>query len=125
MKRQPELPIDSAYETLESNLKTIDRVSEWAEFCNYTSSKKFSRLFRNRYGVRPIVIIKKLKLRIATALLMENDLSSFEIAREIGKRDEQALYHFFVQQTGNSPSFYRKKIREKCQAKKQEKKTTE
>jgi transcriptional regulator GlxA family with amidase domain len=118
MMRQPELPIDSAYESLESNLKTIDRVSEWAELCNYTSSKKFSRLFRNRYGVRPIVVIKKLKLRIATALLMENDLSNFEIAREIGKRDEQALYHFFVQQTGNSPSFYRKKIREKNQVKK-------
>ena len=113
MKRLPEMPLEQVFNVLEREVQEIDRVSEWAEACNYSSSKNFSRKFRNRYGVRPITIIKKYKVGIAIKLLREAKLSNYEIALEIGKRDEQALYHFIKQQTGNSPEFYKKKIREK------------
>jgi transcriptional regulator GlxA family with amidase domain len=113
MKRLPELPLEEAIKVLEREVREIDRVSEWAKACNYSSSKLFSRKFRNHFGIRPITIIKKLKVKIAINLLKNTQLSNYEIALEIGKRDEQALYHFIKQQTGNSPEFYKKKIREK------------
>jgi transcriptional regulator GlxA family with amidase domain len=108
--KNEEISIQKSVEILKEDLKEIDRVSEWAEACCYNNPKKFSRLFRNHFGERPSVVMKKMKVDKAIELLSNGeDLSNYEIALKIGKRDEQALYHFIKQQTGKAPEFYKSK----------------
>lgn len=46
-----------------------------------------------------------IKLDILKNLLNEQpDITFYEAAHLIGKKDEQALYHFVKQQTGHPPS---------------------
>lgn len=109
MKRKNEVPIDQYTQILKGNIKSIDRVGEWCESCGYKDMKKFSRVIRNNFGIRPKKLMNRIKLEIAIKLLSEGELSNYEIALEIGKRDEKALYTFFKQQMGNPPNFYRRK----------------
>ncbi len=112
MKRVNKLPIEESIRVLEENLKEIDRVSEWAETCGYTNPKTFSRRFRNYFGERPSVFMKRMKVEVAIELLSNaeaEEISNYVIALEIGKRDEQALYHFMKQQTGKPPEFFKSK----------------
>ncbi|WP_069130075.1 helix-turn-helix domain-containing protein [Rhodohalobacter halophilus] len=99
--------IKKSIELLKDNLHTIDRVNEWGRMMGYDSPKLFSRDFRNYYGKRPRVYLLRIKVRKALKLLANSDKSHYEIAKLIGKRDEQALYHFIKKQTGNAPSYYR------------------
>lgn len=109
MKRKAEVPIDHCVQILEGNIKSIDRVGEWSEFCGYKDVKKFSRLFRNHHGIRPKKMMNHLKLNRAFDLLKLGTMSNYEVALEIGKPDEKALYSFFKQQRGKSPEFYRRR----------------
>lgn len=101
--------LDKSLEVLEKQIKSIDRVSEWAEACGYTNPKTFSRHFRNHFGERPGIVMKRAKLEKAIELLTNGEeLSNYEIARNIGKKDEQALYHFVKGQTDKPPEFYKR-----------------
>jgi AraC-like DNA-binding protein len=111
MKRKAEVPIDHCVQILKGNIKSIDRVGEWSEICGYNDVKKFSRLFRNHFGIRPKKLMNRIKLEIAINLLSEGKSSNYEIARDIGKKDEKVLYTFFKQQTGKPPEIY-KRIKE-------------
>lgn len=54
--------------------------------------------------------MKRTKLEKAIEFLSNGEeMSNYEIARAIGKEDEQALYHFVKGQTGNPPEFYKRK----------------
>jgi len=106
-RRTNELHPKEAIIILKKNLQKIDRVNEWAEVMGYNSMKKFSRVFRNFYGERPSKILLKTKVSEARQLLKNTEKSHYEIAQQIGKRDEQALYHFMKKQTGKPPSFFR------------------
>lgn len=108
MKSDKELPIEESVGILQESIQEIDRVSEWAEACGYKNTKTFSRLIRNHFGDRLSVVMKKKKVDKAIKFLSNGEeLSNYEIALEIGKRDEQALYHFIKQQTGEAPEFYK------------------
>jgi len=109
MRVQTERELESACKILEENLSQIDRVSEWCEFCGFKNAKKFSRQFRNRYCIRPKKKMNPIKIKKAIELLAEGMASNYEIALEVGKKDEKALNTFFKQQTGNPPEFYRRK----------------
>ncbi|MCG2588241.1 helix-turn-helix domain-containing protein [Rhodohalobacter sulfatireducens] len=110
MKSDKEVPIEKSIRILQENITKIDRVYEWAEACGFNNPKKFSRLFRNHFGERPSVVMKKMKVDKAIELLSNGeDLSNYEIALKIGKRDEKALNHFIRQQTGNPPENYKSK----------------
>lgn len=110
-----ELHPKEAIKILTENLQKIDRVNEWADEMGYQSMKKFSRVFRNYYGERPARILLKTKVGEARQLLKSTDKSHYEIAQHIGKRDEQALYHFMKKQTGKPPSFFRNNHEEKVE----------
>lgn len=110
MKKNTVASMEEAVQIMEENLETIDRVSEWAEVCGYTNAKTFSRQFRNFTGIRPAKMMKEIKIKKAIELLSNGaNLNNYEIALRIGKKDEQALYHFIVRQTGNAPEFYKRK----------------
>ena len=106
-KTGTEIHPKEAVKILKENLQTIDRVGEWADAMGYSTLKRFSRMFRNYYGERPGPFLLKTKAGIARRLLKQTDKSHFEIAQLIGKRDEQALYHFMKNHTGKPPSFFR------------------
>ncbi len=109
MNRKEKVLIEESIQILEMNLTKIDRVSEWSEYCVYVDGKIFSRLFRNHFGFRPKLMMNKLKIEKAVELLADGEMSNYEVAHEIGKKDEKALYSFFKQQTGKAPEFYRSK----------------
>lgn len=110
MERTPGLSPEEAIRVLKENLEEIDRVSEWAEACSYENTKKFSRQFRNLTGRRPREVMIEIKVKRAINLLSNGaGLSNYEIALQIGKRDEQALFHFIKGQTGKAPEFFKRK----------------
>lgn len=109
MKRNAKVPIDQCTQILKGNIRSVDRVGEWCEICGYKDVKKFSRLIRNHYRMRPKKMMNKLKIEMAIKLLSETEMGCYEIAREIGKPDEKALYSFIKQQKNESPEFYRRK----------------
>ncbi len=88
MKMKTEIPIEQSIQILEKNLIKIDRVSEWSEYCGYKNGKKFSRLFRNHFGIRPKIMMSEKKIEKAVELLAQGRISNYEIALEIGKKDE-------------------------------------
>jgi len=85
-------------------LAEINTVSEWAAVLGFKNEKTFSRRYRNENGKRPKSILIKMKLDHAIHLLNNNpEMSCYEIAREIGKKDEKALNFFFRTHLGKSP----------------------
>jgi methylphosphotriester-DNA--protein-cysteine methyltransferase len=105
MSGNKELPIDEAIDFLKPRLKKIDRVNEWA--MGYKNEKRFSILFRNYHKITPKKVLDEIKAQKAIELLTAgNSMSCYEVAWEIGKRDEQALYNFMIRMTGYPPSYF-------------------
>jgi len=62
----------------------------------YKNIRRFSRLYRNKFGVRPKSVIVQTKIDYAVQLLQKKpELSCYEIAQAIGKEDEKGLNFFF------------------------------
>lgn len=99
------LPIKKAVKIAEGKVGEIYTVQEWAEEMDYSSSKYFSRLFRNHFGERPKSILIRIRVERFFQLLDEKpSISSYEIAQEIGLSDEIALNKFIKRHTGKPPS---------------------
>lgn len=100
--------IENAIRVLEEHIASIHTVPELAEKMGYTSSKNFSRLFRNHFGIRPKKVITKIKLRTITDhMLAAPDDIYFCIARRVGLLDDKALYRFIKRHTGKSPGEFK------------------
>lgn len=81
--------------------------STLAELC-YLSPAQFYRMFRRAYDKTPLEYRNDLRMRQARLLLLEEDYSVTEIARQLGF---ESLYYFsrvFHRSTGLSPTAYRK-----------------
>jgi AraC-like DNA-binding protein len=99
------LPIKKAVKIAEGKVGSIYTVQEWAEEMNYNSPKYFSRKVRNHFGERPKSILIRIRIAKFVQMLSNNpNISSYEIAQEIGLRDEIALNKFINRHTGKSPS---------------------
>jgi transcriptional regulator GlxA family with amidase domain len=98
------IPMDRAIDIARDNLEELGTVTEWADIMGYTSAKYFSRVFRNHYKVRPKQALINLKVARFKWLIKEDpNISCFELALEIGLRDEKALNKFIVRHTGKAP----------------------
>lgn len=103
--------MEKALEVARQNLAEILTVGEWAEKMSYSSPKYFSRKFRNHFGIRPKY--KLIELRVNRFFeIIKNDpsLSCYEIAFQLGLRDEIALNKFIKRHTGKPPSKWKKGI---------------
>lgn len=111
MKKQSSTPkIELANEILKENLTKILSVEEWAKACGYRNADSFSRRYRNQFGIRPKHAMVKHRLKKAKQMLIEEpEISCYEVAQAIGKRDEKELHRYFITHTQNPPSFYREK----------------
>jgi len=103
------LPIKKAVKIAQGKVGEIYNVQEWADEMEYSSSKYFSRKFRNHFGERPKSILIRIRIERFFDMLSNNpNISSYEIAKEIGLRDEIALNKFINRHTGKSPSEWKK-----------------
>lgn len=103
------LPIESAPQIARENMIEIFTVREWAKEMQYSSSKYFSRKFRNFFGVRPKSMLIKLRVTKFHSLIKDDsEISCYEIAQEIGLRDEVALNRFIKRHTGKPPTEWKK-----------------
>ncbi len=103
--------VEKALAVLEENIAFICTVEEWAERMGYDSAKYFSRLFRNHYAVRPKEVLVDRKLqRFREFVESSPHAIHYEIANELGFRDEASLYKFVKRHTGKSPSEWKKQI---------------
>ncbi len=97
--------LPKADRVLREKLSEIHTVSEWADLLGFKSDKTFSRKYRNKKGKRPKHVLIKTKLDRALYLLKNNSgMSCYEVAQEIGKKDEKALNFFFKTHLGMSPT---------------------
>ena len=98
-------PMEKALYVAEENLKQIRTVAEWGKEMGYESPKKFSRKFRNHFGKRPKSTLIELKLNCFFKLIEDfREISCYEIAVELGLKDEIALNKFINRHTGRSPN---------------------
>ncbi len=94
---------------LEQNIQNIRSVSEWAYLVGFRSSKSFSRLFRNEFGIRPKAYLDRIRIEeIKNRFLEMPDVKYYCIALEVGLEDEQALYKFVKNHLGISPTELKK-----------------
>lgn len=111
MEESSTVVIRKATDVLVKNLPEIRSVEEWAEAVGYRNAANFSREFRNHFGKRPKVVMVDVRLQKAINLLRENpEISCYEVARAIGKKDEKALHRYFITHTHKPPSVYRQKM---------------
>lgn len=100
--------LQDAEKVAAAHITEIYTVQEWAGAMGFSCSKKFSRAFRNHFGVRPKSRLIELRVKKFLELIEENpETGSYEIAVEIGLRDEIALSKFIKRHTGKSPSIWK------------------
>ena len=98
-------PIQEAVKIAKRKVDKIYTVGEWAEEMQYSSSKHFSRTFRSHFGERPKSRLIQLRVERFYSLIKENpEISCYEIALEIGLKDEIALNKFIKRHTGKPPN---------------------
>lgn len=74
----------------------------------YPSTSSFSDKFRNHFKVRPKKEIIRIKKERAIDLLSgSEDTSCYEVALEIGKKDEGELNKFMNRHTEEPPTYFR------------------
>lgn len=96
--------ISESISMLRQNLTKIARVEEWAYLMGYPNPKRFSRKFLRYYSVRPVQILKYIRLKSISLQLRKKNKSNFEIARRHSIPDEKALNKFTNYHIGFSPS---------------------
>lgn len=98
-------PIDQSLDIARENLDQIFTVTEWAKEMNYRCPKYFSRKFRNNFGTRPKTKLIQLRIEKFFELINTNkEISCYEIALELGLKDEVAVNKFIKRHTGKPPS---------------------
>ena len=85
---------------------TVETLSEMA----HLSSRHFTRLFMQNYGVTPKQYIMRLRIRYAARLLKQSKKKVSDIALECGFTDTNYFTARFKQKTGKSPKEYRAEI---------------
>lgn len=97
--------IKQAEQVVRTAMGLIYTVQEWAEAMDFRSTKQFSRTFRNHFGARPKTRLIELRVEKFFDLLKETpEMSCYEIAVNLGLRDEIALSKFIKRHTGKSPT---------------------
>lgn len=96
--------ISHSIEKLEANLSQTARVEDWAELMGYECPKDFAHRFMQYYSIRPVQMLKFIRLKSIIQKLRKNSISNFEIARQHGIPNEIALNKFINYHIGCSPS---------------------
>ncbi|MGI6203849.1 MAG: bifunctional transcriptional activator/DNA repair enzyme AdaA [Anaerovoracaceae bacterium] len=77
------------------------------------SERRAVEIFKEAYGVTPKAYTNGLRLKAAQKMLRETDEKMLDIAMSVGFGSLSTFNRFFKEQTGLTPTEYRKKNREK------------
>ena len=102
----------SYMETIYSRPVSLEELARTAGF----SPRHFSRLFKDFYGLTPMRYLLNLRIRRAKELLWNEELEITEIAGMCGFQDENYFSRIFREETGRSPSQWRKEEKERSAA---------
>jgi len=92
---------------VEQNYKELHQVQDYAGLLN-KSPKTLSNIFSKNDGPSPLQVIKNRIAQEAKRLLHYSDMSSKEIAFELGFDDPATFSRFFKNLVGESPTSYKK-----------------
>jgi transcriptional regulator GlxA family with amidase domain len=107
--------LDKAVEVLKSNIHVIKSVSDWSDHMGWERSD-FSRKYAKSYGESAKRTFHKLKLETIDAYLYDQPTAKyFEVAYDLGFRDEKALYDYVRYHTNKSPGAYKRMLHENAQ----------
>jgi AraC-like DNA-binding protein len=102
--------IDMAPHYLKSRIAAIWTVNDWAHEMGWERSL-FSRKFRRHFQVAPKVWLHREKMQsIHNYLITSPSARHFEIAYDLGFRDEKALYDYVRYHYSCSTGYYIEKI---------------
>ncbi len=104
---QKQQPLQQAIEYIELHFKEHLEQKELAERCGM-SPFRFSRLFKQTYGVGFLEFIQRKRMEEAEALLNNSDMPITTIAYTVGFQDPSYFARAFKQHFGCCPSEYRR-----------------
>lgn len=81
-------------------------IREYANICNLSESR-FSHLFTNIIGISPKQYLLMCKIDVAKKLLINTELSIYQISESVGFADQNYFSRIFKKHTGISPLKYR------------------
>lgn len=95
-------------EFLDAHLTESFRISQLCEFASKSESQTI-KIFKSAFGVTPYKYFCRKKAELAKSMLLNTNLSIKQIAYTLNYTDEYYFSNSFKQQTGKSPSEYRRK----------------
>jgi AraC family transcriptional regulator of arabinose operon len=101
------LPILEQIEVQLNNLPSLEILASHLGM----SPSHFSRKFKRVFGLSPIKYIRSRRISMVKVLLLESHDSLEKIAHAVGLNDGFYLSRFFKDMTGESPSLYRKRVK--------------
>jgi transcriptional regulator GlxA family with amidase domain len=104
------LRINFALEVLRSNIQSIRSVTDWSDMMGWDRTE-FSRRYSKLHGESAKAAYHRYKLKSINNELSENPGAKYyEIAHNIGFRDEKAFYDYMRYHTMCSPTEYKRKL---------------
>jgi methylphosphotriester-DNA--protein-cysteine methyltransferase len=104
------LRVNFALEILRSNIQSIRSVSDWSDMMGWDRAE-FSRQFAKMYGENAKSAYHRHKLKsIDKFFYAQPNAKYFEIAYDMGFRDEKAFYDYMRYHTTQSPTSYKKEL---------------
>lgn len=101
------IKINFALEVLRNNIDSFRSVSDWSEKMGWDRAT-FSRQYVKMYGESAKSAFHRYKLRNIEKYLIEKpDNKYFEVAYDLGFRDEKAFYDYMRYHTSQSPTSYK------------------
>lgn len=107
ISRESEARINNACSRIYENLKDPPQTAELAAAC-FLSESRFTHLFREVTGQSVLSFTKSLRIDRAKELLSSTRLPVHEVAEAVGYTDQNYFSRHFREQTGVSPSAFRK-----------------
>lgn len=92
--------------------RSVPRVDELAMLLKI-SREHLTRSVRKHTGRSPGVMLRRMQLKQAKALLATTNRSTADIARACGYGSLRAFYRAFLHATGVTPSTYRRNVRKR------------
>lgn len=109
-------PHSKEYRALEKSIEYIDsnpseaiQINTLARMCNLCETQ-YRKLFKKEFGVSPVKYINSIRINHARSKLTSGYYSMSEIAEECGFASQKYFNKVFKEETGQSPSEYKKSI---------------
>lgn len=95
---------------IQKNYRNKITINDIAKYC-YCSTSTLSHIFAKNYGMKISDLVNMLRCERAKNLLLESNLSVYQVATECGFSSADYLTSVFKKQVGVTPSEYRKSIK--------------